>query len=72
MDPPYQEFEPEKVAKQGKENGFSRGGFHNRVVEGDGAHMAVKGLTFTLSQNLQLPTDGDDYRRVIQLNTRWQ
>ena len=26
-----------------------------------GAHMVVKGLTFALSHNLQLRTDGDDY-----------
>ena len=70
MGPPYQEFEPKKLGKQGKKSGgASILGDRNRLVVGGGAHMAVKGLTFTLSPNLQLRTDGDDYRCVIQLNT---
>ena len=72
MGPPYQEFEPEKVGKRGKSGGASILGGRNQLLVGGGAHMAVKGLTFTLSPNLQLRTDGDDYRCVIQLNTGWQ
>ena len=61
-----------KLGKQGKEKwgSFHIGGSQPAGGGGGGAHMAVKGLTFTLSQNLQLRSDGDDYRCVIQLNTQ--
>ena len=61
-----------KSGQAGKSGGASILGGRNQLLVGGGAHMAVKGLTFTLSPNLQLRTDGDDYRCVIQLNTRWQ
>ena len=71
MGPPYQEFGRENWAsREKKSGGASILGDRNQLVVGGGAHMAVKGLTFTLSQNLQLRSDGDDYRCVIQLNTQ--
>ena len=72
MDPPYQEFELQKLARHGKENGLlgraaSILGDRNRVVV-RGPYGQIR-LNFHPISKSAITADGDDYRCVIEMNT---